>query len=45
MIMANWCRRIERAGFVRHVRSDDRYWAYRHHEITDAGRALIRSGS
>lgn len=42
MIMANWCRRLEAAGLVRHVRSDDRHWQYLHHEITDKGKALLR---
>lgn len=42
-IMGAWCRRLVKAGLVKHVRSDDQYWAYLHHEITDAGRARLRS--
>lgn len=42
-LMGAWCRRLEKAGLVKHVRSDDTWWAYRHHTITDAGRRLIRT--
>lgn len=42
MIMANWCRRLEKAGLVKHVRSEDQHWSYRHHAITPKGRTLLR---
>lgn len=40
MIMANWCRRLIAAGYVRE--HDDREGFYRHHEITAAGRKFFR---
>lgn len=45
LIMGAWCRRLVKEGLVRQVRSDDHYWAYRHHEITDAGRRALRDAS
>lgn len=43
LIMGAWCRRLVAAGYVRQVRSDDRFWSYQHHEITDAGRKRLRA--
>lgn len=40
-IMANWSKRIAKAGLIRRV--DDRRGFYCHHEITEAGRKFIRS--
>jgi DNA-binding MarR family transcriptional regulator len=45
LIMGAWCRRLIAEGLVNQARSDDRFWAYRHHEITAAGRRLIREAS
>lgn len=43
LIMGKWCKRLIAAGHVSLVRSQRPYWAYLHHEITEAGRALLRS--
>jgi DNA-binding MarR family transcriptional regulator len=45
LIMGAWCRRLIKAGFVRHVRSDDRFWGYMHHAITAAGRVALRESA
>lgn len=42
-IMGAWCRRLVKDGLVRQVRSDDTWWVYRYHEVTEAGRKLLRS--
>lgn len=43
LIMGKWCKRLIAKGLVKLVRSDHPYWAYRHHEITAAGRAILRA--
>ena len=40
LIMGKWCKRLEAAGLVQHVR---RGGYYLNHSITDAGRAAIRA--
>jgi hypothetical protein len=43
LIMGRWCARLIKAGLVRQNNPPSNFYFYSHHEITDAGRRLLRA--